>query len=78
MKEIDIRDPESKLIRLCTTTDAVKAELIRNTLLDHDIKAEVDGEHQAGFTGTIEIGILVRESDAKFAREVLENHHLDD
>lgn len=71
-------EPDSSsvhLTQLIGVFDPVEAELVRNTLIDHDIDCALEGEHQAGFTGTIEIGILVREADLAKAREVLKVHH---
>ncbi len=75
MKKVKIKSPDIRLATACTVNDPVEAELIKNTLLDHEIECEIDGEHQAGFTGTLAINILVREGDAKEAREIIQIHH---
>ena len=75
MKKLDINCPDTKLVTVHTVNDPVIAELIRNTLHDHEIPCELDGEHQAGFTGTLGIGIIVREGDAEKALEFIKIHH---
>ena len=75
MKKVKISDPDAKVVTIRTVNDPVEAELIKNTLIDHGIDCHLDGEHQAGFTGTLGIGILVLESDAKFADETIRIHH---
>ena len=75
MKELDKNCPDTKLVTVYTVNDPVIAELIRNTLLDHEVPCELAGEHQAGFTGTLEIEIIVRESDAEKALEFIRTHH---
>ena len=75
MKKLDINTPNAKLVTVYTVNDPVIAELIRNTLHEHEIPCELDGEHQAGFTGTLEIGIIVRETDAEKALEFIKIHH---
>jgi len=76
MKKIKIKDPDSHLVTVHTVNDAVRAELIKNMLADHDIKAEIGGEHQAGFTGTLAVEIIVKESDAELAKEFIYAHNL--
>ncbi|MDA7662892.1 DUF2007 domain-containing protein [Pirellulaceae bacterium] len=75
MKKVKIQSPDIRLATVCTVNDAVEAELIKNTLLNHEIKCEIDGEHQAGFTGTLGINILVREGDVEAACEITQIHH---
>jgi hypothetical protein len=67
--------PEVELVAVCTTRDPVEAELVKNTLKDHGIDSQISGEYQAGFTGALDIEILVREGDADRAREFIEVHH---
>ncbi len=66
---------EIHLANLVGVYDPIEAELVRNTLADHGINCMLEGEHQAGFTGTLEIGVLVREGDIDHARKILEFHH---
>lgn len=66
---------ENWLTTLVGVYDPVEAELVRNTLADHGITCRLEGEHQAGFTGTLEIGVLVRTVDLGHARKILEFHH---
>ena len=75
MKKVRIRNPDAKLVTIYTLSDPVVAEMIKNTLLDHEIECEIDGIHQAGFTGALSIWIVVRESDADRAHEVIETHY---
>lgn len=65
------------VVTVYTLNDPNEAEVVKLLLLDHDINCELDGEHQAGFSGVFKIGILVRAEDADEAREVIHVHHLD-
>ena len=76
MKKIDIKNPEAKLIVLGTVSDPTKAEIIKNVLADHQIACEIAGEHQAGFTGTLDIEIIIRESDVDLATQIAKDHNL--
>ena len=76
MKKIDFKNPDAKLTVITTCTDPVKAELIKNVLVDHDIPCELGGEQQAGFTGTLEIEVIVLDSDVNRARDVADVHKL--
>ena len=75
MQEDQPGNPEVHLVTVYQSTDVVEAELIRNLLVDHEVPAEVDGEHQAGFTGVLKVGILVRQEDAQRAAEIIQEHH---
>lgn len=61
-----------------TLNDPNEAEVVKMLLRDHNIDCELDGEHQAGFSGVFQIGVLVRSEDVAEAREVIRVHHLDD
>ena len=76
MSKIPIRKPDAHLVTLQTVNDAVKAEMIKNLLADHDIACELGGEHQAGFTGALEVEIIVREEDAALAAQIISDHNL--
>ena len=71
MNESDRQLPEAHLVTVYTVDDAVKAELIRNTLQEHDIRCEIGGEHQAGFTGALNVEIIVLESDRERAAAII-------
>lgn len=75
MKKMKIENPDIRLVTVCTVNDPIEAELIKHTLLDHNIDCELEGELQAGFTGALGINVVVRESDAKEADEVIQVHH---
>ena len=77
MDENETQDPNTHLVTVYTVNDAVQAELIKNMLADHDIKAELAGEHQAGFTGALAVEIIVQEADAKQAFEFIKIHFPD-
>jgi hypothetical protein len=70
----DSKSNETHLVTVYTVNDSVKAELIKNMLADHKIKAELGGEHQAGFTGTLAVEIITREIDAASALEFIKIH----
>ena len=75
MKRVRIRHPESKLLTILHLDNPVEAELIRNTLLEHEIQCSLGGEGQAGFTGVFEIDLIVREEDVEAAEDILAIHH---
>ncbi len=66
-----------EVVTVYTINDPNEAEVVKLLLRDHNIECELDGEHQAGFSGIFEIGVLVRAKDADEAREVIRVHHLD-
>ena len=68
---------DQQLVTVYTLNDPTEAELIRNLLHDNGIACELDGEHQAGFTGMFSIGVLVKDWDEDKARRVLRDHHVD-
>ena len=74
MKNIKTKNPDSHLVTVYTINDVLQAELIKNMLADHDIDAELGGEHQAGFTGALDVEIIVKETDAKAALEFIQVH----
>jgi hypothetical protein len=71
MKEIDIHTPGTHLVTVAKVDDAVKAELIRNALQERGIRCELGGEHQAGFTGALDVEVIVREQDSQAAAEII-------
>ena len=71
MNQPESQTPEAHLVTVYTVDDAVTAELIRNTLQEHNIRCELGGEHQAGFTGALAVEIIVRQSDRQRAAELI-------
>ncbi|MDG2186478.1 MAG: DUF2007 domain-containing protein [Mariniblastus sp.] len=71
----DDNSHDQKIVSIYTLSDPYEAELIKNTLEDHDIRCSLDGETQGGFVGVVNIGILVKESDAERAVELIRKHH---
>ncbi|MCA9198425.1 MAG: DUF2007 domain-containing protein [Planctomycetales bacterium] len=71
---------EKKMVKIYSLSDANKAELLKNLLLDHGIECHLDGEHQAGFTGMtpFEIGVLVSSDNEQEARDIMHQHHADE
>ena len=65
-----------ELVVVHTFSDPNTAEIVANALRDENIFCDVDGEGQAGFTGTgaLEIKLLVRAADRERAEAVLEGH----
>ncbi len=61
------------LVTIYTVRDPTKAEVIRIALHDNGIACQIDGEYQAGFTGAIDIGILVKAVDADRATKLIES-----
>lgn len=74
MKNIEIKSPDTPLTTVCAVNDTTQAELIKNMLVDHGIKAELAGEQQGGFTGVFRVEIIVREKDAQQAAEFIKTH----
>lgn len=68
----------ARLTTVYSHTDPMQADIVRNLLRDHHIDAVVTGDHQAGFTGTLNVEVQVRESDAKLAHAVMRDHHVDE
>lgn len=66
-------DP-NELVTVYTLTDANRAELIKAELQAQGISCRIDGENQAGLSHVLEIGILVRASQADEARRFIEQH----
>jgi hypothetical protein len=64
----------NEMVSVYRLSDPVKAEILKNALIDHGIRCELGGESQAGFTGLFEISILVRSRDADRARAFIESH----
>ncbi|MDA7977260.1 MAG: DUF2007 domain-containing protein [Pirellulales bacterium] len=62
---------KDELVTVYTVTDAVEAEILKNFLNAEGVKCDIDGEGQAGFTGAVEIGILVRAIDADRAESLI-------
>lgn len=75
MKKVKIKNPDSNLVTVYTINDPIKAELMKNMLADHGIDADLGGEHQAGFTGALNVDIIVREADAQAAMEFIQIHY---
>ena len=61
-------------VPVLTTTDTNEAEVLRAMLEAEGIPAQVEGEHQGGFTGVLTSRVLVRAQDAQRAREFLAQH----
>lgn len=72
----DKENTETNLITICTVNDPVKAELIKIELANQDIRCEIGGEHQGGFTGTLSVELIVREEDAEAAKAIIEKKNL--
>jgi Putative prokaryotic signal transducing protein len=63
-----------ELVTVFTATNEVEAEIIKNALESEDIRAIVEGPHQAGEVGLLGIGVKVQvaAADADRAREIVE------
>ena len=77
MKEVKPGTPDSELVTLCGFSDPTQAELVRNMLVDHGLKAEIGGIHQGGFTGTLPVELIVRKVDVEKAIEFIQVHFPD-
>ena len=63
-----------ELVTVFTATNEVEAEIIKNALEAEDIRAIVEGPHQAGEVGVLGIGVKVQvaRADAERAQEIVE------
>lgn len=61
-----------ELVTVYTLKDPYMAEVIKNALRGEGIPCELDGEGQAGLSGILDIGVLVRAQDADRARAIME------
>ena len=64
-------DDKNELVTVFTVNDAMEAEILKNFLNGEGIACEIDGEGQAGFTGVVEIGIMVKAIDADRAEKLI-------
>ncbi len=64
-------DDKNELVTVFTVNDAMEAEILKNFLNAEGIACEIDGEGQAGFTGVVEIGIMVKAIDADRAEKLI-------
>ena len=62
------------LVTVYTLNDPNKAEIIKHALMAEGIRCELEGEHQAGFTGMFEIEVVVKAVEADRARGIIESH----
>ena len=57
----DDQDRHENIVTVYSISEPFEAELIKNTLQDNGIQCSLDGATQGGFTGVVNIGILVKE-----------------
>ncbi len=57
-----------------TTNNLAEAEILKNALEADGIKCELDGENQGGFSGVLDIRLVVRAWDEERARQRLGAH----
>jgi hypothetical protein len=67
---MEVNDP----VTVYTLNDPYQAEIIRAALRGEGICCELDGEHQAGLSDILEIGVLVRARDADRASRIIRRH----
>ena len=65
---------DDELVEVYTTNDANEAEIIKSALGAAGIDSEIDGEGQAGLSGILTIGILVRRGDYDRAEKLIQSH----
>jgi hypothetical protein len=63
-----------ELVTVYSLKDPNKAEIIKMALQNEGITCFLDGENQAGLTGVLEIGVMVRSWDADRALRVIKSH----
>lgn len=67
---MDINDP----VTVYVLNDPYEAEVVRTALRGQGICCELDGQHQAGLSDILGIGVLVRARDADRARKIIRRH----
>ena len=65
---------DDQLTPVYASSDVNQAEIIKQALLHEGIRCELDGEHQAGLTGIMQVKVLVHAVDADRARQLIEHH----
>lgn len=65
---------DDSLTAIYTTKNPSEAEVVRMELEGNGIPAVVSGGRQAGFSGAMDIDVMVRAEDAVRAREFLTEH----
>ena len=70
--QVPVPNDGDQLVTLTTVRNAQVAEVLYNALDAEGIPCHLDGEHQGGFAGVLEIGILVRECDLEAAQAILQ------
>jgi hypothetical protein len=63
-------------VTVYTLNAPYEAEVVKNALRGQGIPCELDGEHQAGLSDILEIGVLVRARDADRARRIIHRHEI--
>lgn len=63
-----------KLVAVYTTRDEGRAEVVRSALIGEGIDASVEGSHQGGFAGALEVRVFVHADDEARARAFIEEH----
>jgi len=69
---MDIHD----VVTVYTVSDPNQAEILRLALEAEGIMCRIDGEHQAGLTDMLQVGILVRAEDADRALKIIQSHEI--
>ncbi len=69
---MNVDDP----VTVYVLNDPYQAEVIQVALRGEGIPCELDGERQAGLSGVLEIGVLVRAQDADRARRLIREHEV--
>ena len=67
---MDLHEP----VPVYTVTDPGTAEVLRAMLETEGIRCMIEGAHQAGLSGILDMRLLVSAVDAERARELLEAH----
>ena len=65
-----------KRIKIYSTPDALKAQMLQMALRDAGVESEIENPHQAGLTGAVNANVTVTEADAEKATQVV--HEIDE
>lgn len=65
---------EFEPVEVYSLNDPETAEIIQNALRSEGIPCEIEGEHQAGLSGILNMRLMVRARDEDRARALIKSH----
>jgi hypothetical protein len=67
---------EDNWVEIYRLTDSAHASIIQNALEDEGIPCQLEGEHQGGLTGVLEVRLLVQPQDEERAAALIRDHEV--